>query len=124
MAGDRGPHRVGNVRVYPVIWKTSGSLPEQGLPAKETLEKVIAAAICRAYPERGPRVQDWLEKAPTGSVTNGKSFAYSYFAKWYTEHGEEFFYQAPWIDDKVAAELIAILTAAGAWDPILEFDAD
>lgn len=83
---DSIPYEVGDTLLYPVIWKCSDPETQPGLPPKQTLERLVAASICAAYPDRGPGVEDWLNAEPSG-FRLPRSFAHSYYAKWYADHG-------------------------------------
>lgn len=109
-----GAYTAKDVTVRPVVW-TCADPDVPGLPAQQTLERLVAAAIIAAYPARGPCVRDWLAAAPHGGGSH-KNYAMSYYAKWYaSERGPDDFYRELWNDPRVAAELIARLRASGAW---------
>lgn len=123
--GEHGPHEVAGISIWPVIWSTPAIADMSGLPAKETLEKLIVLAFNRVHPERGAAVQEWLEQEPRGEKTHGKSFAFTHFAKWHARDlSAEHSYEAPWRDPLLAKHLVEILEATGAWKSILAFDAD
>ncbi|MGH7340868.1 MAG: hypothetical protein ACREKH_10300 [Candidatus Rokuibacteriota bacterium] len=83
------------------------------MPAKQTLERLLTAAIGAAYPERGSAVETWLDASPHG-LRLPRSFAFSYYAKWYADHGAADFYESVWRDELVATELTRRLEATGA----------
>lgn len=101
------------IEVCPVIW-TCDDETAPGLPAKQTLERLVAAAIVAAHPRRGPSVATWLDAEPRGGATH-KHHALSYLAKWYAEHGPDDFFKALWRDAATASQLEARLRRSGAW---------
>jgi hypothetical protein len=109
-----GPYEAEESVLYPVIWRCGDAEPAPGLPKKQTLERLVAAAICAAHPDRGPAVKVWLEAEPHG-LALPKSYSYSYFAKWYADRGAGSFYEHLWQDEAVAAELKKRLEATGSW---------
>ncbi|MFO0588929.1 MAG: hypothetical protein U0441_15370 [Polyangiaceae bacterium] len=102
------------------------------LPRKQTLERLVCAALREAHPARAAAVHTWLQARPDPpfSVTKEgvvperrlslepKEHAHSHFAGWFAEHGSGFFFRAVWQDDAVAAALTARLRKTGAWRAI------
>ncbi len=113
-AGD-GPFDLDGVQVFTVIWECEDSNPTPGVPPKQTLERLVAAAIQAAYPERGPAVDAWLAAKPLPEKTTHKNYGYSYLAKWYAEFGADDFFRAIWRDEAVASQLGKRLENTGAW---------
>jgi hypothetical protein len=109
----RGPYAIEDSFLYPVIWQCGDPDPTAGLPGKQTLERLAAAAILAAYSGRGPAVSSWLDAEPLG-LKLPKSYGYSYFAKWYSNHGAANFYEALWQDEAVTRELKTRLEDTGA----------
>lgn len=122
VAGD-GSYQLDETRLVPVIWKCSDPHPTPGVPRKQTLERLIAASIQAAFPDRGPAVEEWLAAEPRGK-TIPKSYGYSYLAKWYAEHGADDFLREIWRDESVALELRKRLEATGAWTIVEDLVAD
>lgn len=91
--------------------------PVPSIPAKQTLERLVVAAIVAAYPQRGAGVADWLAAAPRGGDSH-KHHARSYLAKWYAENGPDDFYNGLWRDPKTAPELERRLRVSGAWGSV------
>lgn len=113
-----------DVEVLPVVWECPNAADDAGVPPKQTLERLISAAVASAYPGRGPTVDDWLDADPPGGKSH-KNYGTSYFAKWYAaEHGYNDFYKALWRDQAVAAELETRLRATGAWETVEALVAD
>jgi len=118
-AGSAGPFQVGVVRIFPVIWECDDPETAPGVPKKQTLERLVTAALQAAEPERGPAVDGWLVAEPQAEVTTAKSYSYSYYAKWYGEHGVGDFFQAIWRDEVVARQLLQRLEKTGAWETVV-----
>ena len=93
------------------------------MPAKQTLERLVTASIQTAAPDRGAAVERWLNDEPRG-LRLPKSFGYSYFAKWYSDHGEGHFYECLWQDPDVVRELEKRLRSSGAWQTVEELVQD
>ncbi len=93
-----------------VIWETAFPL-RPGIPGKQTLERVVCTAILEAYPDRGIKVQRWLEPPPDPYL---KSYGWSQMAKWYANHGCTDFFKALWRDPRIADALDEVLSMSGA----------
>lgn len=112
-----GPFSVNGTQVGGVFWECKeGSV---GIPPKQTLERLVSAAILAAYPDRGPTVDRWLNDDPVGDKV-AKSFSFSYLAKWYADQGSDDFFRALWREKEVADELEKLLRTCGAWDLVEE----
>lgn len=107
-----GSYQIGGSLLQAVIWRCDDPAPAPGVPRQQTLERLVAASVQAAYPARGPAVETWLAAEPTGDQV-ARSFAHSYFAKWYARHGTGNFYEALWQDTRVAEQLSARLDATG-----------
>jgi hypothetical protein len=108
-----GPFQVDRVTVHPLIWRCDDPADSPGVPNKQTLERLLAAAIAEAYPDRAASVERWLIDPPVGS-RSAKSFAKSYDAKWFSPKFDDPFV-AVWSDEKIAAGLEDRLRASGAY---------
>ena len=95
-------------------WEASDA-DTAGLPRKQTLERLVCAALVSAYPARGAAVKTWLDTRPDGPQAGPKEFGWSYMAGWYAEQGCEAFYRRLWKDDSLSKELKSRLTQCGAW---------
>ena len=104
----------GATKISLVRWEVSDP-PAAGLPDRQTLERLVSAALVAAYPARATSVQNWLDLRPNPPPANQKQHAWSYMAGWYAEHGCEAFYSALWNDPRLVAELESRLKASGAW---------
>jgi hypothetical protein len=92
-----------------------GDPPSAGLPAQQSLERLVCAALVAAYPPRGPAVTNWLDSRPAAPVAGPKEFAWSHMAGWYAEYGSDAFFRKLWLDAPAVTELQTRLTACGAW---------
>jgi hypothetical protein len=109
---------VGATAVSLVRWEVAAA-NQPGVPARQTLERLVCAALAAAFPERGPSVQAWLDSRPEGPAAGPKEFAWSHMAGWYAEHGCQEFYSYLWAAESgngcVRAELEKRLRECGAW---------
>ena len=104
----------GTLVTAPICWSASDKgLP--GLPTKQTLERLVCAAILAVYPDRGPAVHKWLDSRPAAPPAGPKEHAWSYMAGWYAEFGSDAFFREIWHDEGVATQLESRLRACGAW---------
>ena len=105
-------------RITLVPWKSAGP-KRDGVPKKETLERLVCDAIATAHPARAAAVEAWLnarpEIDPAAEPHRHKSAALSYYAGWYPGGGSFAFFEGLWRDPPVTAELEKSLTAAGTW---------
>lgn len=108
---------LGDTQLYVIRWETEDPTA-RGLPEKQTLERLVCAAVVSAYPDRAEPLQNWLDSRPVPPPANPKEHAWSYMAGWYADHGCEDFYTHVWRDESIVAELEARLRAAGTWAAI------
>lgn len=107
---DRAP-----VAIHRILW-TCADPPAPGLPAVDTLERLVCAALLAAYPDRGPVVQAFLDARPAPPADHPhKAAAMSHMAGWYAPHGSFDFYRHLWDDPLLADQLELRLRASGAW---------
>lgn len=104
----------GATRVSLVRWEASDH-PVPGVPAQQTLERLVCAALTAAYPDRGPAVQKWLDSRPGDREAGPKEFGWSHMAGWYADAACEGFYRVLWSDRRVVAEMRLRLEHSGAW---------
>ncbi len=104
----------GAVNVALIRWETNDP-PARGLPDRQTLERLVCAALAAAYPQRATSVQDWIDKRAKPPLPDPKEHAWSYMAGWYAGHGCEDFYANLWRNAKLASELETRLRSSGAW---------
>ena len=87
-----------------------------GLPCKNTLERLVCAALVAAYPQRAKPIQQWLESRAEAPDAGPKEFAWSHMAGWYADQGCEAFYRVLWSDAEVTKQLETRMAQIGAWD--------
>jgi hypothetical protein len=89
----------------------------EGLPGKQTLERLVCRAIAQAYPDRSKAVSGWLlsrRDPPNRSPRQeAKEHAYSYLAGWYASDGCDYFFRHIWEQEATRTHLISELTGAG-----------
>jgi len=90
-----------------------GRLP-RGVPGQAALEQLVCAALCKAHPQRGQAVAEWLASRPDVRGKDHKAHAWSFYAGWFTRHGTGDFYNSLWSDREVADELERLLVSQGA----------
>lgn len=105
----------GATLVSTVFWGAADPMTPE-LPGKQTLERLVCAALCAAYPGRGATIANWLASRAPAPPQSPKEHAWSHMAGWYADAGCDEFYQAIWRDGLVVAELEARLRANGSWD--------
>jgi len=103
----------GATKVALIRWEANDPTAP-GLPDQQTLERLVCASLCAAYPERGRCVQAWLDARCEPQLFTVKAFAWSYMAGWHAERGCDDFYRCLWEDALVVQELEARLRASGA----------
>ena len=108
----------GATLVSTIFWSAADPVSPQ-LPAKQTLERLVCAALCAAHPGRGATIATWLASRAPMPPESPKEHAWSHMAGWYAEAGCDEFYQAVWRDALVVAELEARLRANGSWDAMM-----
>ncbi len=110
LAIDEGATSISLVR-----WEVEGSC-SPGVPAQQTLERLVCAALVAANPERGEAVAQWLQGRPSPpDDANGKAHAWSFMAGWYAQLGCDRFYRHIWEDQALVNQLRILLERAGVW---------
>lgn len=108
-----------------VLWGANAravdGVPERldGVPQKQTLERVVCLAMARAYPAAAASVAGWLSSRPEPPPLSEhlhKAHVASYMAGWYAGRDYQGVFTAVWQDARIAAELKMILQDTGAWD--------
>lgn len=97
-----------------IEWQSQDRVSE-GVPAAQTLERLVCSAIVSAYPQRAPCVQAWLDSRPEPPIASPKEYAWSYMAGWHAECGCEHFFRSAWTDIRVAEALRSRLVQSGGW---------
>ena len=106
----------GQAQVSLVNWRVSTGTTA-GVPNKQTLERVLCAALVAAHPERGDPIERWLASRPNPPPIHPKEHAFSYLAGWRADSGGyEGAIAAWWNDERVAAELEKVLDESGTWE--------
>lgn len=123
VSGD-GTGTIDGALVVPVIWACEDGPETPGVPRKQTLERLVCAAIAATHPDRAPSVERWLADPPVSAPVTHKHYSLSYLAKWYAEHGADDFFRALWRDPAVAGELERRLAARGVWQHLLALAQD
>lgn len=85
-----------------------------GVPAKQTLERIVCTAVCRARPEWGKDVHAWLASRHDPRGPEHKALGWSYAAGWFADHGPGDYYAAVWRDPDIASELEKLMADIGA----------
>lgn len=111
-----GELRAGSTTLSPLVWPGEAIAPAAGVPSCATLEQVVCAVLARHEPARGPHVGAFLATAGDGTgwtrpADVGKSHAWAWMAHREPGDAGERFFEAPWEDDTLAAELEALLGA-------------
>jgi hypothetical protein len=104
----------GTTTVSIVLWQAIEPA-RRGLPAKQTLERLVAAVIADVDPAKALAVAAWLDAHPVAEA-DPKAYAWSYMAKWYTDGGCDRFYEQMWEKPDLRPALEARLHAIGAGD--------
>lgn len=108
----------GATLVSTIFWSAADPVSPE-LPGKQTLERLVCAALCAAHPGRGATITTWLASRAPRPPESTKEHAWSHMAGWYAEAGCDEFYQAVWRDALVVAELESRLRANGSWDAMM-----
>ena len=105
----------GGTRIGSVLWWTAEA-PSPALPDKQTLERLVSAALQDRFPERAGAIAAWLAARPGAASASAKAHAWSHMAGWFADSGCDGFYEAVWSDAVGApAALEARLRQTGAW---------
>lgn len=101
----------------PVDWSAYDP-PSPELPPKQTLERLVCAALREVWPGRARAVAEWLAHRPDPPARDPKEFAWSHMAGWYATDGCDEFYQGIWRDGEVALALTERLRCTGATEAV------
>lgn len=97
-----------------IVWRAHDKHADH-LPRKQTLERLVCAAIAEAHPERGEEVSKWLaSRSKPLPEKSHKAHAASHMAGWFSESGSFDFYRAIWEDEKIRAAIESRLQQIGA----------
>jgi hypothetical protein len=112
-----GTGQIGDAVVEAVVWRGGPGEPRPGVPAKHTLERLIAESFADVWPDRASDVGRWLATAPTPDDVTHKHVASAILAKWFAEDGpSDAFYRKVWFEPALAGRLEARLREQGEWD--------
>jgi hypothetical protein len=103
-----------NTTISMVVWSAPDP-PLAGVPAKQTLERLVCASLAAVNGAQADAVQAWLDSRPSAPEVTPKEHAWSYMAGWHAEHGCDYFYRGLWDAPAVVAELRSRLEAIHAW---------
>jgi hypothetical protein len=101
------PHGVrlaDGVEVHLAIWRSSAP-PDAKLPSKQTLERMICAALLETRPTWVESSTGWLSQRPEPQGKLHKVHAAALFAGWYADDGWDYFFRGLWSDEVVASAL-------------------
>jgi hypothetical protein len=106
----------GRTTVSVIRWETDNP-PANGIPNKNTLERVICAALTEQTADCGNAVHAWLDGRPIKPAhTSPKEHAWSWLAGWHTDCGSyEGFCTKIWGDSSIAPLLGKQLKKTNAW---------
>lgn len=99
-----------------VVWRSYSPARSVGVPEKQTLERLICAALASADSARGRSVLDFLGSPPLGGSTP-KNYAASYRAKWFAHRNDDLV-EAIWQDSAIRGQLQVQLREIGVWDVV------
>lgn len=104
----------------PLIWHAGDKPGTKGVPDKQTLERIVCAAMAEAYPDRAAHVQGWLDGRPPEDdlpPAVPKSYCWSHMAAWSAEFGAEgFIREAIWRSQARDALMSRVAACAGGRD--------
>lgn len=107
---------VRGIRVNVVVWRVDGTSTVEGIPSKQTLERLVCTALAEVEPLRAQSVHRWLMDPPSASNTNEpKAVVGSYVAKWYAEDRLDEFYRRVVRSAPLRDALRSHLELSGAW---------
>lgn len=104
----------GVVSLIPWHVVEAGAADPSGVPAKQTLERIVCTAICRVKPAWGADVSAWLTGRHEPRGPEHKAHAWSFAAGWFADHGPGDFYATLWRDPDIAGALEKQMDDIGA----------
>jgi len=101
--------RADGVRVHAIVWECADP-SHPLLPAQQSLERIVCAALAEAHPDRARQVAEW---ARDKAAPPHKCAAWSHYAGWFSDGGTGAFYGRVWQDEAVAEGLLRRLSWNG-----------
>lgn len=100
--------------VFPVHWRAAPG-PDPALPAQQSLERVVCAALQAVHPARVQSAREWLARRPSppADAKDHKAMAGTLWAGWAANDGWARFYEALWEDGGIRQALLGTLPALG-----------
>jgi hypothetical protein len=107
-----------------IVWECPGT-DQLTVPSKQTLERLVCAAIHRVAPDCTQSVRDWLDALPltcAGQSSNRlhKRQLWTHYGKWFVDCGPEHLLARVWELPEIRDELASILKETGVWAAIDE----
>lgn len=93
--------------VVSLVWWQAADPDTSELPKKQTLERLVCAAIREAYPPRATLVESWLRsRGDDAPAASPKAYAWLHLGGWYFDRGSyEEFFATLWHDPQVQGKL-------------------
>lgn len=85
------------------------------LPEKQTLERLVVAALLAVHGDRVSSVRNWLDQRPDPAGPDHKASAWTCYAGWLTDHCPGDLFRAVWDEEPVAAALEDRLKQTEVW---------
>ena len=99
------PTSWGRVKLGLLVWECANPV-DRLVPDKQSLERIVVAALSQVDRSRATIVREWLDRTPAPAMPwFHKSFAWSHMAGWAAHHGCEFFYERVWQDAATSSAL-------------------
>jgi hypothetical protein len=96
--------------VVGVTWRCARETADDAalLPSKQTLERVVCAALHQVYPQRVQSARDWLAHRPEPTEHGGdhKASAGAMWAGWHAREGWGYFFEGLWQHPEVGQALL------------------
>lgn len=104
-----------STRLSLIVWRAPDP-PSALLPPRQTLERLVCAALADIYPARLKAVTAWLASRPDPPAGERmhKTHAASHMAGWWSDRGYEGVFDVVWEDERVRGALVKRLEEVGA----------
>lgn len=110
----RGARLPDGTEVHLATWHAPDP-PAEDLPAKQTLERIVCAALRDVVPAWNASAHAWLGERPDARGPDHKARAATLWAGWFADGGWGGFHERLWTDGVIAAALRTRLEATGVW---------